>query len=62
MKKKLKITQDLEKENHLEREAFLKLNTDQRLRVCCEISELMQQIQYENGVLPKEKNFILRSW
>jgi len=29
------------------------------LRIDCEISEMMLQIQYENGVLPEDENFTL---
>ena len=49
-----------EEEKRLEEEAFLKLSDDERFRVTCELSEIMLQIQYENGVLPEDNNFILR--
>jgi len=66
MKKRIEISkhrsilQCFEEEKRLEEEAFLKLSDDERFRVTCELSEMMLQIQYENGVLPKDENFILR--
>ena len=60
MKNRIEISKDFEEEKRLEEEAFLKLSDDERFRVTCELSEIMLQIQYENGVLPKDENFILR--
>ena len=59
MKKRIEISKGFEEEKRLEEEAFLKLSDDERFRVTCELSEIMLQIQYENGVLPKDENFTL---
>ncbi len=60
MKKRIEISKGFEEEKRLEEEAFLKLSDDERFRVTCELSEMMLQIQYENGVLPEDNNFTLR--
>ena len=60
MKKRIEKSKGFEEEKRLEEKAFLKLSDDERFRVACEISEMMLQIQYENGVLPEDENFILR--
>lgn len=60
MKNRIEKSKGFEEEKRLEEEAFLKLNDDERFRVCCELSELMLQIQFENGVLPEDDNFTFR--
>ncbi len=60
MKKRIEISKGFEEEKRLEEDAFLKLSDNERFRITCELSEMMLQIQYENGVLPKDENFILR--
>ena len=59
MKKRIEISKGFDEEKRLEEEAFLKLSDDERFRVTCELSEMMLQIQFENGVLPKDENFTL---
>lgn len=59
MKKRIEISKGFDEEKRMEEEAFLKLNDDERFRVACELSEIMLQIQYENEVLPIDKNFTL---
>ena len=59
MKKRIEISIGFEEEERKEREAFLKLTDEERFIRTCEISEIMLQIQYENGVLPGDDNFIL---
>lgn len=60
MKKHIEISKGFEKDQQIDEKTFLKLNDDERFRVVCELSEIMLRIQYENGVLPKDDNFILR--
>ena len=59
MEKRIEKSKGFAKEQQLSEEAFLKLDTNERTKLCFEISELMLRIQYENGVLPKDNNFIL---
>ncbi|MBC8489876.1 MAG: hypothetical protein H8D45_27995 [Bacteroidetes bacterium] len=59
MKKRIEKSKGFDEEKRLEEDAFLKLSDDERFRVACELSEIMLQIQYENGVLPKDVNFTL---
>lgn len=60
MANSIEISKGFKKEKRKEEAAFLKLNDDERFRIVCEMSEIMIRIQYENGVLPKDKNFILK--
>ena len=60
MKNWIEKSKGFEKEKRLEEEFFLKHNDDERFRLTCEISESMLRIQYDNGVLPEDKNYILR--
>lgn len=60
MKKHIEISKGFEKNHQVDEDAFLKLSDDSRFRVICELSEIMLSIQHENGVLPKDDNFILR--
>jgi len=59
MKKRIEKSKGFEEEQRISEEAFLKLNSDERTKLCCEISEIMIRIQYENGILPKDNNFTL---
>ncbi len=59
MEKRIEKSKGFAEEQQLSEEAFLKLDTNERTKLCCEISELMLRIQYENGVLPKDNNFTL---
>ena len=60
MKKHIEISKGFKEDQQIDEDAFLKLNDDERFRVVCELSEIMLRIQYENGVLSKDDNFILR--
>ncbi|MCF8405195.1 MAG: hypothetical protein K9H58_14720 [Bacteroidales bacterium] len=59
MKKRIEISKGFEEEQAITEKAFLKLNSDERTKLCCEISEIMIRIQYENGMLPEDANFTL---
>ena len=59
MKKHIEKSKGFEEEQRLSEEAFLKLSDNERSKVCCEISEIMLRIQFENGVLPVDNNFTL---
>lgn len=59
MEKRIEKSKGFEEEQRISEEAFLKLNSEERTKLCCEISEVMIRMQYENGVLPKDNNFIL---
>jgi len=59
MKKRIEKSKGFEEEQRISEEAFLKLSSDERTKLCCEISEIMIRIQYENGMLPKDNNFTL---
>ena len=60
MKSHIETSKGFEEEKRLEEEAFLRLNDSKRFRVSCELSEIMLQIQFENGILPEDINYILR--
>lgn len=59
MEKRIEKSKGFEEEQRISEEAFLKLNSSERTKLCCEISEMMICMQYENGVLPEDNNFIL---
>ena len=59
MGKRIEKSKGFEEEQRISEEAFMKLNSEERTKLCCEISEIMIRIQHENGVLPKDSNFIL---
>ena len=59
MGKRIEKSKGFEEEQRISEEAFIKLNSEERTKLCCEISEIMIRMQYENGVLPKDSNFIL---
>jgi len=59
-KNKIEISKGFEEEKRKEEDAFLQLSDEERFIKCCEISEIMLRMQYENGVLPKDDNFTLR--
>ena len=60
MGNRIEKSRGFDEEKRLGEIAFLKLNDDERFRLTCELSEIMLQIQFENGVLPRDENFILK--
>ena len=60
MKNRIEISKSFEEDKRMDEEAFLKLSDDERFQYTCEVSEIMLRIQFENGVLPKDDNYILR--
>lgn len=59
MEKRIEKSNSFMNEQQISEEAFLKLNSDKRTKLCCVISEMMIRMQYENGVLPGDNNFTL---
>jgi hypothetical protein len=59
MKKRIEKSKGFEEEQRISEEAFFKLNSDERTKLCCEISDIMIRMQFENDLLPKDDNFIL---
>ncbi len=59
MENHIEILSGTKDEKRAEEEAFLLLSDDEKFRIASELSEIMLHIQWENGVLPNDKNFTL---
>lgn len=60
MKNRIEFSGNLDEKNKIDQESFLRLDSNERVKVCLEISEAILQNQYKNGLLPEDENYTLR--
>lgn len=59
MPRKITRSDSFHKEKEKELLTFYKLPENERINLVCELSEVLLNIQYENGILPEDENLTL---